>query len=189
MFKLVHHIENFAFQTTKNYCSICIWQTEKGFFLYSVLIATSIFMTLAMLWASYMALTVKTWFQVYNEMVLCDAGKYIQGVLEKDLGYESTLINVRKDSRNLHMLECQNVYGNKTITIYMEDVRLLKKIKTGNGTGTNTLYINGCNVEDWSVEALDTKNLRISFCLKKNECKKFFQQIVYCYNGEVTINA
>lgn len=186
MLKMVHPIKKFVSQTTKIYYLTYFWQNEKGFSLFSVLIATSIFLTLSMLWVSYLALTVKVWYIANDNLFLCDAGRYMQGVIEKDIGYESTLIKIRKDTKGFPVLECQSLNGNKVITIFKEDVRLLKKIKTGKGTGSNALYINGCNVEDWQVERIDSKNLRISFLLKRKEKQRLFKQIVHCYNGEIT---
>lgn len=113
----------------------------------------------------------------------------MQGIVEKDVGYESTQITIRKDTKGFALLECKNISGNKTITICIEDVRLIKKIKSGNGTGSNALYVNDCIVEEWNVEQVDTKNVKVSFWLKKNANRKFFKQIIHCYNGEVINNA
>jgi len=146
-------------------------------------------MTLLVLWASYLALTAKTWVKLHDEIILCDASRFMQGIIEKDIGYESTQIKIRKDIKGYPIIECQTVYGNKTITFTKEDVRLIKKIKSGNGTGSNALYINGCNVEEWNVRRVDSKNISISFWLRKNQTKRLFKQLVHCYNGEVTENA
>ena len=112
----------------------------------------------------------------------------MQGVLEKDMGYESARINLRKDSKGMIALESQTIYGNRTITMAVEDVRLLKKTKTTKGTASNPLYINGCNLEGWGAEQIDSKNLRVSFWLQKNNSRKFFEQVIHCYNGQVIAN-
>lgn len=189
MLKTIHLIRNFVFRTIKKYSLIYLLHTEKGFSLASLLIATGIFMTLAMLWASYLALTVKTYTKLHNEMTVCDAGRFMQGIIEKDVGYESKKIVIRKDLNGSSVIESQTIDGNKTITISKEDVRLIKKIKSGNGTGSNALYINGCNVEEWYVEQIDNKKIKVSFWLKKNNTRRFFSQIIHCYNGEVMENA
>lgn len=188
MFK-THHIKKYASPTKKRFSLISLLHIEKGYFLASLLISTGIFVTLIMLWASYMALTAKTWIKLHEEMVLCDASRFMQGIIEKDIGYESTKITIRKDIKGYPILECKTIYGNKTITISKEDIRLIKKVKSGNGIGSNALYINGCSVETWNVKRVDSKNIIISFELKKNQTKRLFKQLVHCYNGEVTENA
>ena len=112
----------------------------------------------------------------------------MQGVLEKDMGYESARINLRRDSKGMITLESQTIYGNRTITMAVEDVRLLKKTKTTKGTASNPLYINGWNLEGWGAEQIDSKNLRVSFWLQKNNSRKFFEQVIHCYNGQVIVN-
>lgn len=189
MFKIIHLIRNYVSQTIKKHSLIYLLRIEKGFSLCSLLIATGIFMTLTMLWASYLALTVKTCIKLHNEMTVCDAGRFMQGIIEKDVSYESKKTVIRKDINGSSVIEIRTIDGNKTITISKEDVRLIKKIKSGNGTGSNALYINGCNVEEWNVRQIDNKKIKVSFWLEKNDTRIFFSQVIHCYNGEVTENA
>ena len=74
----------------------------------------------------------------------------------------------------------------KKIVIYYRNGGLYLQTTTGNGTGTNPLFIAGVQVKNWQVQRLAARSLRISFALQGQREERSFEQVLTCYNGEIS---
>ena len=106
----------------------------------------------------------------------------MQGVLEKQLAYNATAIRIRADGN----LELDTVEGNKKLLIYYRNGGLYLQTTTGNGTGTNPLFITGVEVKDWEAEKVSAQRLRIKFTLQREQRERSFVQLLTCCNGEIS---
>ena len=106
----------------------------------------------------------------------------MQGVLEKQLSYNATAIRIRSGGN----LELDTVEGNKKLLIYYRNGGLYLQTTTGNGTGTNPLFITGVEVKDWEVEKVSAQRLRIKFTLQGEQHERSFVQLLTCCNGEIS---
>ena len=106
----------------------------------------------------------------------------MQSLLEKQLAYNATGITITASGSI-----CLNtITGNKKLVIYYRNGGLYLQTTTGNGTGTNPLFIEGIKVTAWQVQKISAQRLRISFALKGQNGERSFEQVLTCYNGEVS---
>ena len=126
--------------------------------------------------------TALSWQRLQERISIVQAGSYMQSLLEKQLAYNATGITITASGSI-----CLNtITGNKKLVIYYRNGGLYLQTTTGNGTGTNPLFIEGIKVTAWQVQKISAQRLRISFALKGQNGERSFEQVLTCYNGEVS---
>ena len=108
----------------------------------------------------------------------------MQSLLERHLGYNATAIRIKSTEE----LELDTIMGNKKLLLYCRNGGLYLQTTTGNGKGTNPLFIAGVEVSQWQAAKLSNNSLRISFTLANTQGsgrQRHWEQIYRCYNGEV----
>ena len=128
--------------------------------------------------------TALSWQRLQEQLALQQAGGYMQSLLERHLGYNATAIRIKSTGE----LELDTIMGNKKLLLYCRNGGLYLQTTTGNGKGTNPLFIAGVEVSQWQAAKLSDNSLRISFTLANTQGsgrQRHWEQIYRCYNGEV----
>lgn len=160
-------------------------KASRGFFLLELQLSLFLVMLLLTLLVSGMSLGWQSWSRISADAELRDAGRYILNRIEKDISVSSTAVRITGTAAK-SCFDLQTVEGKHVIQIYCDKKRLYRKILNISGSGVNPLYINKILVEQWTIKALDSKSVLISFWLSyNNNNRQYFQRIVHCYNGVV----
>ncbi len=165
-----------------------VWQllkNEHGFFLLDILIGLCIAAVLGIMICTATGRLRQNWEIINRQNDFRDTGRYILGMLEKELGYESVAVDIYREVDGDMAIRCKNHCGNKTVSFLRKGNYLYKKTITGKGIGTNPLYIKNFYLGNWQVIKVSEKQLLISFFLEKKRENYFFCQLFYCSNGVV----
>ena len=157
-------------------------RSKRGVLLVDYVMSVAVGAMLAALVCAGLGRTAISWQRLLGQLELAQAGSYMQGVLEKQLAYNATAIRIRSDGN----LELDTVEGNKKLLIYYHNSGLYLQTTTGNGTGTNPLFITGVEVKDWEAEKVSAQRLRIKFTLQREQRERSFVQLLTCCNGEIS---
>lgn len=115
-----------------------------------------------------------------EQLQLENARRHIMLQLEKTLGYDTIQVTIRGNK-----ISCVSLHGNKKYLIYWEKQKLLQRTTTNAGSGVNPLSLEEIQMQSWLVEAIDSKQLVISFVLGNKTRQQAVRQRIYCYNAEV----
>ncbi|MGM9569778.1 MAG: hypothetical protein ACI3XC_06840, partial [Phascolarctobacterium sp.] len=130
--------------------------------------------------------TALSWQRLQGELALQQASGYMQGLLERHVSYNATAVRIKSTQD----LELDTILGNKKLLLYCRSGGLYLQTTTGNGKGTNPLFMADVAVSDWQVTKLSDTCLRISFTLAGPQgLARHCEQILHCYNGEITDEA
>ena len=157
-------------------------RSKRGVLLVDYVMSVAVGAMLAALVCAGLGRTAISWQRLLGQLELAQAGSYMQGILEKQLSYNATAIRIRSDGN----LELDTVEGNKKLLIYYRNGGLYLQTTTGNGTGTNPLFITGVEVKDWEAEKVSAQRLRIKFTLQREQRERSFVQMLTCCNGEIS---
>ena len=157
-------------------------RSKRGVLLVDYVMSVAVGAMLAALVCAGIGRTAISWQRLLGQLELAQAGIYMQGILEKQLSYNATAIRIRSDGN----LELDTVEGNKKLLIYYRNGGLYLQTTTGNGTGTNPLFITGVEVKDWEAEKVSAQRLRIKFTLQREQRERSFVQLLTCCNGEIS---
>lgn len=171
-------------QIESDSCAPCLnaHPREKGFMLLTYVASLAMGAVLAALVCTGLGRTALSWQRLHEQLSLAQAGSYMQALLEKQLCYNATAIEIAPSG----VLRLNTIMGNKKIVIYYRNGGLYLQTTTGNGTGTNPLFIAGVQVKNWQVQRLAARSLRISFALQGQREERSFEQVLTCYNGEIS---
>lgn len=156
----------------------------KGFLLMEYVFSLAAGAVLAALVCTGLGRTALSWQRLQEQLALQQAGGYMQSLLERHLGYNATAIHIKSTGE----LELDTIMGNKKLLLYCRNGGLYLQTTTGNGKGTNPLFIAGVEVSQWQAAKLNDNSLRISFTLANTQGsgrQRHWEQIYRCYNGEV----
>ena len=157
---------------------------QKGFLLMEYVFSLAAGAVLAALVCTWLGRTALSWQRLQEQLALQQAGGYMQSLLERHLGYNATAIHIKSTGK----LELDTIMGNKKLLLYCRNGGLYLQTTTGNGKGTNPLFIAGVEVSQWQAAKLNDNSLRISFTLANTQGsgrQRHWEQIYRCYNGEV----
>ena len=157
---------------------------QKGFLLMEYVFSLAAGAVLAALVCTGLGRTALSWQRLQEQLALQQAGGYMQSLLERHLGYNATAIRIKSTGE----LELDTIMGNKKLLLYCRNGGLYLQTTTGNGKGTNPLFIAGVEVSQWQAAKLSNNSLRISFTLANTQGsgrQRHWEQIYRCYNGEV----
>ena len=161
---------------------------QKGFLLMEDVFSLAAGAVLASLVCTGLGRTALSWQRLQEQLALQQAGGYMQSLLERHLGYNATAIRIKSTGE----LELDTIMGNKKLLLYCRNGGLYLQTTTGNGKGTNPLFMTGVEVIQWQATKLSGNSLRISFTLTNSQgglrrkgAQRQWEQIYYCYNGEV----
>ena len=157
---------------------------QKGFLLMEYVFSLAAGAVLAALVCTGLGRTALSWQRLQEQLALQQAGGYMQSLLERHLGYNATAIRIKSTGD----LELDTIMGNKKLLLYCRNGGLYLQTTTGNGKGTNPLFIAGVEVSQWQAAKLSDNSLRISFTLANTQGsgrQRHWEQIYRCYNGEV----
>ena len=156
----------------------------KGFLLMEYVFSLAAGAVLAALVCTGLGRTALSWQRLQEQLALQQAGGYMQSLLERHLGYNATAVRIKSTGD----LELDTIMGNKKLLLYCRNGGLYLQTTTGNGKGTNPLFIAGVEVSQWQAAKLSNNSLRISFTLANTQGsgrQRHWEQIYRCYNGEV----
>ena len=157
---------------------------QKGFLLMEYVFSLAAGAVLAALVCTGLGRTALSWQRLQEQLALQQAGGYMQSLLERHLGYNATAVRIKSTGD----LELDTIMGNKKLLLYCRNGGLYLQTTTGNGKGTNPLFIAGVEVSQWQAAKLNDNSLRISFTLANAQGsgrQRHWEQIYRCYNGEV----
>ena len=157
---------------------------QKGFLLMEYVFSLAAGAVLAALVCTGLGRTALSWQRLQEQLALQQAGGYMQSLLERHLGYNATAVRIKSTGE----LELDTIMGNKKLLLYCRNGGLYLQTTTGNGKGTNPLFIAGVEVSQWQAAKLSDNSLRISFTLANAQGsgrQRHWEQIYRCYNGEV----
>ena len=157
---------------------------QKGFLLMEYVFSLAAGAVLAALVCTGLGRTALSWQRLQEQLALQQAGGYMQSLLERHLGYNATAVRIKSTGE----LELDTIMGNKKLLLYCRNGGLYLQTTTGNGKGTNPLFIAGVEVSQWQAAKLSDNSLRISFTLANTQGsgrQRHWEQIYRCYNGEV----
>ena len=157
---------------------------QRGFFLLEYVFSLAAGAVLAALVCTGLGRTALSWQRLQEQLALQQAGGYMQSLLERHLGYNATAVRIKSTGE----LELDTIMGNKKLLLYCRNGGLYLQTTTGNGKGTNPLFIAGVEVSQWQAAKLNDNSLRISFTLANTQGsgrQRHWEQIYRCYNGEV----
>ena len=157
---------------------------QKGFLLMEYVFSLAAGAVLAALVCTGLGRTALSWQRLQEQLALQQAGGYMQSLLERHLGYNATAVRIKSTGD----LELDTIMGNKKLLLYCRNGGLYLQTTTGNGKGTNPLFIAGVEVSQWQAAKLSDNSLRISFTLANTQGsgrQRHWEQIYRCYNGEV----
>ena len=161
---------------------------QRGFLLLEYVFSLAAGAVLAALVCTGLGRTALSWQRLQEQLVLQQAGGYMQSLLERQLGYNATAVRIQSTGD----LELDTIMGNKKLLLYCRNGGLYLQTTTGNGKGTNPLFMAGMEVSQWQATKLSGNSLRISFTLtnaqgglRSKGAQRQWEQIYYCYNGEV----
>ena len=157
---------------------------QKGFLLMEYVFSLAAGAVLAALVCTGLGRTALSWQRLQEQLALQQAGGYMQSLLERHLGYNATAVRIKSTGE----LELDTIMGNKKLLLYCRNGGLYLQTTTGNGKGTNPLFIAGVEVSQWQAAKLSDNSLRISFTLANSQGsgrQRHWEQIYRCYNGEV----
>ena len=157
---------------------------QKGFLLMEYVFSLAAGAVLAALVCTGLGRTALSWKRLQEQLALQQAGGYMQSLLERHLGYNATAVRIKSTGE----LELDTIMGNKKLLLYCRNGGLYLQTTTGNGKGTNPLFIAGVEVSQWQAAKLNDNSLRISFTLANAQGsgrQRHWEQIYRCYNGEV----
>ena len=157
---------------------------QKGFLLMEYVFSLAAGAVLAALVCTGLGRTALSWQRLQEQLALQQAGGYMQSLLERHLGYNATAVRIKSTGE----LELDTIMGNKKLLLYCRNGGLYLQTTTGNGKGTNPLFIAGVEVSQWQAAKLSNNSLRISFTLANTQGsgrQRHWEQIYRCYNGEV----
>ena len=156
--------------------------TQKGFLLMEYVFSLGAGAVLAALVCTGLGRTALSWQRLQGELALQQAGGYMQGLLERHVSYNATAIRIKSTQD----VELDTILGNKKLLLYCRSGGLYLQTTTGNGKGTNPLFMTGVEVSQWQATKLSGNSLRISFTLTNAQgSQRHCEQILYCYNGEI----
>lgn len=155
---------------------------RRGFLLAEMQLGLAASALLTMLVGNSLLFMLHTGKKVQTDIQLQESGRYMLGMLEKDIGYESASVALQQDGS---AIKCRTTAGRKNFSFYREGHALYKSTSTGNGTGKNPLYLPDCAVTEWRVEKLHEKMLLVTLTLEKEGRQRTFQRLIYCVNGQV----
>lgn len=156
--------------------------TQKGFLLMEYVLSLAAGAVLAALVCTGLGRTALSWQRLQGELALQQAGGYMQGLLERHVSYNATAIRIKSTQD----VELDTILGNKKLLLYCRGGGLYLQTTTGNGKGTNPLFMADVAVSDWQVTKLSDTSLCISFTLTSSQgLQRNCEQILYCYNGEI----
>ena len=157
---------------------------QKGFLLMEYVFSLAAGAVLAAFVCTGLGRTALSWQRLQEQLALQQAGGYMQSLLERHLGYNATAVRIKSTGE----LELDTIMGNKKLLLYCRNGGLYLQTTTGNGKGTNPLFIAGVEVSQWQAAKLSDNSLRISFTLANAQGsgrQRHWEQIYRCYNGEV----
>lgn len=154
---------------------------QEGFVLLDYLLSIAVGAVLAALVCTGLGRTALSWQHLLGQLELLQAGSYMQGALERQLCYNATAVKIKAAGD----LELDTVDGNKKLLIYCRNKGLYLQTVTGNGSGTNPLFITGAEVASWEVAKIQDQLLRIDFTLQGEQERRSFVQLLTLCNGEV----
>ncbi len=161
------------------------YKKQYGFVLLELQITIAIIAILTLVCYQDFCLLLQGWQRLRTDMYLQNAGRYMQSVLAKDLGYEGNLLTLTTDAKGDCKIICTTNHAGKTFTYTLERNGLYKQTKTITTTGKNPLFIPDCQVIEWQAVKLDEKRINLQFTLAKNERQQIFTQHIHCLNGTV----
>ena len=157
---------------------------QKGFLLMEYVFSLAAGAVLAAFVCTGLGRTALSWQRLQEQLALQQAGGYMQSLLERHLGYNATAVRIKSTGE----LELDTIMGNKKLLLYCRNGGLYLQTTTGNGKGTNPLFIAGVEVSQWQAAKLSDNSLRISFTLANTQGsgrQRHWEQIYRCYNGDV----
>lgn len=155
---------------------------QKGFLLMEYVLSLAAGALLAALVCTGLGRTALSWQRLQGELALQQAGGYMQGLLERHVSYNATAIRIKSTQD----VELDTILGNKKLLLYCRSGGLYLQTITGNGKGTNPLFMADVAVSDWQVTKLSDTSLCISFTLQSSQgLQRHCEQILHCYNGEI----
>ncbi len=155
---------------------------QKGFLLMEYVLSLAAGAVLAGLVCTGLGRTALSWQRLQGELALQQASGYMQGLLERHVSYNATAIRIKSTQD----VELDTILGNKKLLLYCRSGGLYLQTTTGNGKGTNPLFMADVAVSDWQVTKLSDTSLCISFTLTSSQgLQRHCEQILYCYNGEI----
>ena len=155
---------------------------QKGFLLMEYVFSLAAGAVLAALVCTGLGRTALSWQRLQEQLALQQAGGYMQSLLERHLGYNATAIRIKSTGD----LELDTIMGNKKLLLYCRNGGLYLQTTTGNGKGTNPLFMADVAVSDWQVTKLSDTSLCIIFTLTSSQgLQRHCEQILHCYNGEI----
>lgn len=116
-----------------------------------------------------------------EQLQLENARRHLAMQLEKTLSYDAVQITIKSNK-----ISCVSLHGNKKYLIYWEKQKLLQKTTTNVGSGVNPISLEDIQLRSWQVEAVDAKQIVISFLLGNKTTQLPVRQRIYCYNAEVS---
>ena len=131
-----------------------------------------------------------SWKNMLIDAQLYDAGRYMQVFLEKEIGYQGQRISIDYlEPLGTRRIVVQTIRHNTYYNYFWKRAKkgLYRETSTIDSSGTNPLFIPGCDVIDWDVEKVADDSMVINFTLEKEGRKKKFTQLIVCANGEVDL--
>lgn len=169
----------------KFFTTFCGCSKARGFLLAELQISAAVLaIVVAVLYGDFCQI-LQGWQNMFLDMQLRDAGRYMCSILEKDLCYEGRLITLTSDLRGNDKLICQTGHAGKTYTYTLENRSFYKTTKTTKTSGKNPLFVPDCQVVAWQVQKLDNDFLRLNFVLEKQKRQYKVEQLLHCFNGRV----
>lgn len=126
-----------------------------------------------------------SWERLTTQTSIYDVSHYMFSILEKNVGYEASLISISKDQKHKDKLICQTNQGNLTYTFSLENQYIYKTTKKANTSGKNPLYVSDCLIDDWKLAKLDDNLLLIELTLHKNNRRESLTKVIKCLNGSI----
>lgn len=158
---------------------------QAGFLLLEFVFSFIITISLMLLVFKSIEHILPSWNKLTVQTNLYDVSHYIFGILEKNIGYEATIVSITKDTKNNAKLTCQTNQGNLSYVFSLENNYIYKTTKKANTSGKNPLYVSDCLVEDWKLFPINENTLLVELTLHKDNRSETSTKVISCINGRI----
>ncbi len=159
-----------------------LFYKQKGWILEEVVVVTALCSILGIALTMAVIRFAATFQSLATQIQLQEAGHYIMTNLNHDWGYLATSVDITDEQR----IVCTTIYGRRKLVHKLELGKLYRVTRTGNGTGTNPIFLEGYTLENWQVLKASERSILVQFDLCKDSYRNSFRQLIFCVNGEVT---
>ena len=121
-----------------------------------------------------------------NQLKLLQAQRYMFNQLEYELSQNSLQLKLQEQGQKL---SCQTLSSQRQLTYTKEYINqhngLYLTVKTANGSSKNPLFLPGCDLKSWQLQALDAHHLLVVLELSCGSNTQKYQQVFTLLNGSV----